>query len=338
MLPKPFAAPAAFTPPQAQPSQPRPFQAFAATPVDFAAVAKALGAAGHASDLEQRLAGRFGRPVRARAFADRAETVAAALKALGVRAGGVCVVSALADPETLAGVAAAGLTAWLVDVDPFSAMFDTAHLRERLPQAQAQAPGPLEAIVPAAAHGRAPDMRAWAAFRAETGLPILVDAFGAFDVMIEAPVPVLVGLPAGSGVFVACEDAAPVNAIQARAFFGDDGLSAWAGLRHRLCATAQQLRVLLLDSGVSFQPGWGMSWVSPTCALTLPSDDAGTVAWRLRQASVPASCAVRDLTVKTDDTPIADHIAASTVVLTLDPNLDIEGLDRLCDALREAVG
>ncbi|MFY8144033.1 MAG: DegT/DnrJ/EryC1/StrS family aminotransferase, partial [Caulobacter sp.] len=168
-------------------------------PIDFDAVARALGAAGHASDLEQRLAARFVRPVAARAFAARIEATAAALKALGVRSGGVCVVSALADPETLAGVAAAGLKAWLVDVDPFSAMFDTDHLRERLPEA----PGPLEAIVPAAAHGRAPDMRAWAAFRDETGLPILVDAHGAFDVIIEAPVPVLVGLPGGQGVFLA---------------------------------------------------------------------------------------------------------------------------------------
>ncbi|UAL11392.1 DegT/DnrJ/EryC1/StrS family aminotransferase [Caulobacter segnis] len=302
-------------------------------PIDFQAVARALGAAGHASDLDQRLAARFARPVAIRAFADRIEATAAALRALGARAGGVCVVSALADPETLAGVAAAGLKAWLVDVDPFSAMFDTAHLRERLPEA----PGPLEAIVPAAAHGRAPDMRAWAAFRAETGLPILVDAAGAFDVVIEAPVPVLVSLPAGAGVFVACEDATPVNAIDARPFAGDDGLAAWPGLRQRLCGMAQQLRVLLLDSGVGFQPGWGMSWISPTCALSLPTDDAGAVAWKLQAAGVPASCAVRDRALSADNTPVADRLAASTVVLTLDPNLDILALDHLCDALRDAV-
>ncbi|WP_297512730.1 DegT/DnrJ/EryC1/StrS family aminotransferase [uncultured Caulobacter sp.] len=303
-------------------------------PIDFDAVARALGASGYASDLDPRLAARFARPVAARAFADRVETTAAALRALGVRPGGVCVVSALADPETLAGVARAGLKAWLVDVDPFSAMFDTSHLRARLPEA----PGPLEAIVPAAAHGRAPDMRAWAAFRDETGLPILVDAAGAFDVMIEAPVPVLVGLPGGQGVFVACEDAIPVNAIDAAPFAGDDGLSAWPGLRQRLCGVAQQLRVLLLDSGVGFQPGWGMSWISPTCALSLPTDDAGAVAWKLQAAGVPASCAVRDRTLASDETPIADHLAASTVVVTLDPDLDVESLDRLCDALRAAVG
>lgn len=326
MLPKPAAAPIAS--PEGKTRLRAP-----GVPIDFDAVAKALGAAGHASDLDQRLAGRFARPVAARAFADRVEATAAALKAMGVRPGGVCVVSALADPETLAGVAAAGLKAWLVDVDPFSAMFDTGHLRARLPEAS----GPLEAIVPAAAHGRAPDMRAWAAFRAETGLPILVDAAGAFDVVIEAPVPVLVGLPAGQGVFVACEDATPVNAIEAAPFVGDDGLATWPGLRQRLCGTAQQLRVLLLDSGVGFQPGWGMSWISPTCALSLPTDDAGAVAWKLQAAGVAASCAVRDHALDTDGTPVADHLAASTVVLTLDPSLDIEALDRLCDALRGAV-
>lgn len=326
MLPKPVAA-------ELKALQEKAFVRASGAPIDFDAIAQALGAAGHTSDLDQRLAARFARPVAVRAFADRIEATAAALQALGVRGGGVCVVSALADPETLAGVAAAGLKAWLVDVDPFSAMFDTAHLRERLPEA----PGPLEAIVPAAAHGRAPDMRAWAAFRAETGLPILIDAAGAFDVVIEAPVPVLVGLPGGQGVFVACEDATTINAIEAEAFSGDDGLAAWPGLRQRLCGTAQQLRVLLLDSGVGFQPGWGMSWISPTCALSLPTDDAGAVAWKLQAAGVAASCAVRDHAVEADDTPTADHLAASTVVLTLDPNMDIEGLDRLCDALRDAV-
>jgi len=327
MLPKPAAA--AQTAASEAPSRLR----VAGAPIDFDRVAAALGAAGHGPDLDQRLAARFARPVAVRAFADRVETTAGALRALGVRPGGVCVVSALAEPETLAGVQAAGLKAWLLDVDPFSAMFDPGHLRERLPDA----PGPLEAIVPAAAHGRAPDMRAWAAFRSETGLPILVDAAGAFDVVIEAPVPVLVGLPGGAGVFVACEDATVVSDIQAGAFAGDDGLSAWPGLRQRLCAAAQQLRVLLLDSGVGFQPGWGMSWISPTCALNLPTDDAGAVAWKLQAAGIAASCAVRDRSLVADDTPNADHLAASTVVIALDPSLDIEGLDRLCDALREAV-
>ena len=93
MLPKPFAASTLSTP-VLEPAS------VGLEPGDFDAVAKALGARGYASDLEQRLASRFARPVRARAFTDRTTTVAAALKALGVRPGGVCVVSALADLET----------------------------------------------------------------------------------------------------------------------------------------------------------------------------------------------------------------------------------------------
>ncbi len=98
-----------------------------------------------------------------------------------------------------------------------------------------------------------------------------------------------------------------------------------------------ELRVLLLDSGVGFQPGWGMSWISRTCALSLPTDDAGAVTWKLQAAGIAASCSVRDRALVADDTPTADHLAASTVVIALDPDLDIEGLDHLCDVLRDAV-
>ena len=92
-------------------------------------------------------------------------------------------------------------------------------------------------------------------------------------------------------------------------FAGDDGLAAWPGLRQRLCGVAQQLRVLLLDSGVGFQPGWGMSWISPVCALTLPTDDAGAVAWKLQAAGVSASCAIRDRSLAADDTRSARPVA-----------------------------
>ena len=61
------------------------------------------------------------------------------------------------------------------------------------------------------------------------------------------------------------------------------------------------------------------------------------MAWKLQAAGVAASCSVRDRSLVADDTPTADHLAASTVVIALDPSLDIEGLDRLCDALRDAV-
>lgn len=303
-------------------------------PVDFEAVTEALRAAGHGPGEEAGLMSRFCRPVAVRVLSDHAEAVSVALTALGVRPGGYCVVSALACAETLAGIAAAGLKPWLVDVDPFSWMFDPAHLRERLPEA----PGPLEAILPAGAHGRAPDLRAWAAFRDETGLPILVEAVEAFDVIQSAPVPVIVGLPSGQGVFIACEDATPINAIEAPLFEGEAGLDLWPHKRPRLVTAAQRLRVLLLDAPIGFQPGWGMSWVSEACALSLPDNTAPAVLARLAEAGLEASgAAFRAQDMEADETPVADRLATSVIVIRIDPDLGLQGLDEIAETLREAV-
>ncbi|WP_426000274.1 DegT/DnrJ/EryC1/StrS family aminotransferase [Caulobacter sp. DWR1-3-2b1] len=303
-------------------------------PVDFDAVTEALRAAGHGPGEEAGLMSRFCRPVAVRVLADHAHAVSAALTAMGVRPGGYCVVSALACSETLAGVVAAGLKPWLVDVDPFSWMFDPSHLRERLPEA----PGPLEAILPAGAHGRAPDLRAWAAFRDETGLPILVEAVEAFDVIQSAPVPVIVGLPSGHGVFVACEDATPIVAMETPLFEGEAGLNLWPQKRPRLATAAQRLRVLLLDAPIGFQPGWGMSWVSETCALSLPDDTAPAVLSKLAEAGVEAiGASFRTRDMDADETPVADRLASSVVVIRLDPDLGLQALDDIAAVLRSAV-
>ncbi|WP_419319992.1 DegT/DnrJ/EryC1/StrS family aminotransferase [Caulobacter sp. ErkDOM-E] len=305
-----------------------------ALPVDFDALTEALRAAGHGPGEEAGLMSRFCRPVAVRVLSDHAQAVSVALTALGVRPGGYCVVSALACAQTLAGIDAAGLKPWLVDVDPFSWMFDPSHLRERLPEA----PGPLEAILPAGAHGRAPDLRAWAAFRDETGLPILVEAVEAFDVIQSAPVPVIVGLPSGQGVFVACEDATPINAMDAPLFDGEAGLDLWPQRRPRLATAAQRLRVLLLDAPIGFQPGWGMSWVSETCAFSLPDDTAAGVLTKLGEAGVEAiGASFRTRDMDADETPVADRLAGSVVVIRIDPDLGLEALDDIAAVLRTAV-
>ncbi|MBC7669821.1 MAG: DegT/DnrJ/EryC1/StrS aminotransferase family protein [Gemmatimonadaceae bacterium] len=300
-------------------------------PVDFAAVEHLLRQ-GLTPGLDAKLADRFDRPTAVRAVSTRVAALAAALAAAGARRGGVCIVPALASAATLQGIAAAGLRPWLVDVDPYSWMFDPAHLRERL----GEAPPPIEAIVPTCAFGRAPDMTAWAAFHIETGLPIVVDAAEGFDVVMEAPVPVVVGMPGGRGVFVACEDADFVARLDAPAFSGDAGLDAWSGQRLRLATAAQRLRMLLLGAPIGFQPGWGMSWVSDAWVVSLQEGAAPSVAAKLAEMGY-ATNAVGPGHAARDETPVADRLAKSVLSLPFSADLGIAELDELADAVRRAL-
>jgi dTDP-4-amino-4,6-dideoxygalactose transaminase len=306
--------------------------AAAGVPLDFAAVEKVLRQ-GLTPGLDAKLADRFDRPTAVRAVSTRVAALTAALIASGVRRGGVCIVPALASAATLEAIAGAGLRPWLVDVDPYSWMFDPAHLRERL----GEAPPPIEAIVPTCAFGRAPDMNAWAAFHLETGLPIVVDATDGFDVIMDAPVPVIVGLPGGRGVFVASQDADFIARLDAPAFSGDAGLDAWSGQRLRLATAAQRLRMLLLGAQIGFQPGWGMSWVSDAWVVSLKEGTAPIVAEKLaemgyRTNPVGPGVVVRDLT------PIADRLAKSVLSLPFHADLGIAELDDLAEAVRKALG
>jgi len=300
-------------------------------PVDFAAVEQLLRQ-GLTPGLDSRLAERFDRPTAVRAVSTRVAALAAALAASGARRGGVCIVPALACAATLEGIAAAGLKPWLVDVDPYSWMFDPAHLRERL----GEAPPPIEAIVPTCAFGRAPDMAAWAAFHTETGLPIVVDASEGFDVVMDAPVPVIVGLPGGRGVFVACEDADVVARLEAPPFAGEPGLDAWSGQRLRLATAAQRLRMLLLGAPIGFQPGWGMSWVSDAWVVSLAEGAAPAVAARLAQMGY-ATNPVGPGHWARDTMPVADRLAKSVLSLPFHADLGIAELDELADAVRRAL-
>ena len=300
-------------------------------PVDFAAVEQLLRH-GLTPGLDAKLAERFAHPTAVRAVSTRVAALTAALIASGARRGGICVVPALASAATIEAIAAAGLKPWLVDVDPYSWMFDPAHLRERL----GEAPPPLEAIVPTCAFGRAPDMAAWAAFHIETGLPIVVDASEAFDVVMDAPVPVVVGLPGGRGSFVACEDADLVARLDAPAFAGDAGLDGWSSQRLRLATAAQRLRMLLLGAPIGFQPGWGMSWVSDAWVVSLPEGAAPAVAAKLAAMGY-ATNPVGPGPGARDELPVADRLAKSVLSLPFHADLGITELDELAEAVRRAL-
>jgi hypothetical protein len=149
---------------------------------------------------------------------------------------------------------------------------------------------------------------------------------------------VIVGLPSGQGVFVACEDATPINAIEAPRFEGEAGLELWPRIRLRLSTAAQRLRVLLLDAPIGFQPGWGMSWVSDACALSLPDDTAQTVLARLAEAGVHAvGVSARGHEISSDDTPSPTVSRVRWWWCGSTPRSILRALDDLAAALRSAV-
>jgi hypothetical protein len=81
-----------------------------------------------------------------------------------------------------------------------------------------------------------------------------------------------------------------------------------------------------------------MSWVSDACALSLPDDTAQTVLARLADAGIAAvGVSARGHEISSDDTPIADRLEGSVVVVRIDPEVDLTGLDDLAAALRSAV-
>ena len=94
-----------------------------------------------------------------------------------------------------------------------------------------EAPFEFDAVLPVCSLGRAQSQGAWEAFRAETGLPVLVDAAAAFgnQWLPSSSIPYVFSLHAtknvgaGEGGFVACDDEGFLDRIRELSNFGLDG-------------------------------------------------------------------------------------------------------------------
>jgi len=247
--------------------------------------------------FEERLAGRFAGQAHVTTMVNATQGLTLALRAMDVARGDLCAVPAWTFVATAHAVAEAGLVPWFVDVDPDTWMLDPASLKAVL----AEAPGRVAAVAPVSAFGRMPDLEAWKAFRAETGLPVLVDAAAAFDAADDCELPLIVSLHAtkvlgiGEGGFLATRDAALANRVRQLTTYGFQGsreaqfratnaklseyaaavglaaLDAWPADRLRFALSAQRLRIALATSSQAiFQPGWGSDWVTSVCVVSVP--------------------------------------------------------------------
>jgi dTDP-4-amino-4,6-dideoxygalactose transaminase len=320
-------------------------------------------------ELEARLAQRFAAPTATATVVNGTQALTVGLQAMGVAPGGFCAIPSWTFVATAHAVVAAGMTPWFVDVDPLTAMLDPMALETAL----ACAPGEVKAAVPVAAFGRPIDVDGWSAFRNRTGVPVLIDAAAAFDTVDRAPLPTVFSLHAtkilgtGEGGFIACEDEGLVRRFREITSYGFRGrreseslgtnaklseyacavglagLDAWSITRLRYLRAAQLMRIALTPClELSFQPGWGVQWVSTTCIVNAADAGAAALERRLKAAGVDTrrwwgmGCHASPAFAAYPRTQMdaTDRLARSSLGLPFYADMTAEDIERVASAAR----
>lgn len=231
------------------------------------------------------------------------------LQAYALPAGARVLLPALTFVATATAVRRAGLTPLIADVDPRAWSLTPELARQALDD------GPIDAVLTVATFGRAQDPAAWDEFARSTGLPVAIDAAGAYgnqraaaraDVVFSFHATKALG--AGEGGALLSTDAQRVATVRRLANFGIDtrcgdlvelgtngklseyhaavalaSLGAWEGWAARRRELHARYRAALGATcpGVQWQEG-GETGVYPLLAIALPGGaDAGRVAARL---------------------------------------------------------
>lgn len=323
--------------------------------------------------FERRLAERFRTPAHVVTVANATQAITLALQAMDLAPGAYVVLPAWTFVATAHAVTQAGLTPWFVDVDPATWMLDPAQVADLALNLN----GEIAAVIPVCAFGAMPDIDAWLAFRAATGVPVLLDAAAAFDTLYDARLPAVVSLHAtkvlglGEGGFLATEDAALAARVRQLTAFGFHGsreslapatnaklseyaaavglaaLDGWPAERLRFLRTSQLLRIALIGRPeVRFQDGWGADWVTSVCTVGLPPRSAAAVARMLREDGVDtrqwwgAGCHASPAFAdcRREALPVTDLLADATLGLPFSVDMDAQEIARVAAALDRALG
>ncbi|MGA0601680.1 aminotransferase class I/II-fold pyridoxal phosphate-dependent enzyme [Caulobacter sp. KR2-114] len=323
--------------------------------------------------FEARLAARFAPGTEIVTCANATQGLALCLQALSLPPGSLCAIPAYTFVATAHAVAAAGLTPWLLDVDPQNWTLQPHAVRAAL----AGAPGPVSAVIVVAPFGLMPDLAPWLALRAETGIAVVVDAAAAFDALNAAPLPAVVSLHAtkalgiGEGGFLATEDADLARRVRELTSFGFRGaresqmpatnaklseyaaavglaaLDAWPHDRLRWLRAARGLRAAMTHlPQVVFQEGWGLSWATSVCCVRLPDGAADAVARDLAAAGVETrawwgrGCHTHPAFAgcPRGDLTQTDRLGSAVLGLPFRVDLDHAQTGRIAAALAQSVG
>jgi dTDP-4-amino-4,6-dideoxygalactose transaminase len=311
-------------------------------------------------EFEARLAARHRLP------ADSVVTVAnatlgltAALKAQNVKPGTFCLLPAWTFIASPLAAHAAGLVPYFVDVDAGSWAIQA----ESFADALASVPGEIGAVMPVAPFGQPIVTAEWDAFRARTGIPVVIDAAAGFDAVTVGEVPVVVSLHAtkvlgiGEGGFVVSRDTDLIQRIQtfvAFGFYGTRdaqvmgfnakmseyhaavglaGLDAWPETRAALAGRAKAYRDAFGASNyLRLQQGFGETWVANTCVVELPAGSADALELHLAHHGIAARhwwsrgahAHVATKAFPRMALPVTDRLAASTLGLPFHRDLTDE--------------
>lgn len=181
------------------------------------------------SELESRLSRSFSREpaqVHVVSMANGTCALQIALEALKLRKSGRVLVPGLTFVATATAIIRAGLNPLISDVDPDNWLLTPAIARAVL------AYSPFDAVMPVATYGCPQDVSGWDLFSAETGIPVVVDAAGAWgNQQIGLTTKVAFSLHAtkalggGEGGFVASRHHAYAQSMRALSNFGIDAHS-----------------------------------------------------------------------------------------------------------------
>ncbi|MFZ3354908.1 MAG: aminotransferase class I/II-fold pyridoxal phosphate-dependent enzyme [Xanthobacteraceae bacterium] len=268
----------------------------------------------HVRALQERLAARFGLPDgTVTTVANATLGLTLALMAQAASPGTLCVMPAWTFVASAHAVVLAGLTPYFVDVDPSTWALDPVAIEREI----ARAPGRVGAVMVVAPFGRPIDYLEWDEFKTRTGLPVVIDAAAAFDALKVGLCPAVVSLHAtkvigvGEGGFVASRDTALVRGVVERSNFGFHGgrnsetaamnaklseyhaavglaaLDTWSETRADWMAVAGHYRRALAESNsVNLQPGFGETWISSTCVVSIAERARDKVQSELTSAGI----------------------------------------------------
>lgn len=238
-----------------------------------------------------------------------------ALRALDRPPGGLCLMPSFTFIASAHAVCNAGLTPFLVEVDPDTLMLTPA-IAEAAIRHMPKAPA---AVLVVSAFGARPDFRGWADFETKCGIPVVFDAAAAVTSLAGyvGRQPVCVSLHAtkvlgvGEGGAILSADTALIErttAMTGFGFVGADrtatirggnyrpseytaaiGLAAMDGLPDRIAELKNltaAYRARMANKAAMLQPGVGDSWVTMTLNVVLPAGEVDATLDRLTAAGI----------------------------------------------------